>query len=355
MIELVRRLNPDRWTVHVACFRKRGAWFDRVSKAVASVAEFPVDSFQSRHVVRHARAFAAWCRTERIAIVHTASMAANIFGQPSAALGRVPVRIANRREINPDKAPAAIAAQRASYAFAHKVIANSQAAAARLRRERVPARKIAVVANGLDVDRFDRRPAREALRRIVVVANLRREKGHDVLLQAAAMVLQTFPDARFAFAGGGPELEALKARAAALAVAHAVTFLGHQEDVQACLTANDIFVLPSRSEAFPNAVLEAMAAGMPIVASHVGGIPELVESGHTGMLVPPDDAPSLADRLCRFMRNPPFAARLGETARASAEARYSFDRMVAGFEGIYLSELARRGVVAAPRPELAAS
>jgi L-malate glycosyltransferase len=355
MIELVRRLSPDRWTVHVACFHARGAWFNRVAEAAASVTEFPLDSFRSSQAMRQSWAFARWCRKRRIAIVHTVSIAANIFGQPGAALGRVPVRIANRREINPDKTPVEIAAQRAAYAFAHKVVANSLAAAARLRLERVPARKIAVVPNGLDFDRFASRPPRDELRRVVVVANLRREKGHDVLLEAVPLVLRKFPDARFALAGGGPELEPLKARAEAAALSHAVTFLGHQEDINACLTANDIFVLPTRSEAFPNSVLEAMASAMPIVASHVGGIPELVENGHTGMLVPPGDPHSLADRICRLMTNPPFAARLGETARASAHARYSFDRMVAGFEDVYLTELTRRGVVAARQPQLAAS
>ena len=355
MIELIRRLDPSRWAVHVACFHADGAWFGRVAEAAASVTTFPVESFRSPDTLRHCWAFARWCRQRRIAVVHTAEIAANLFGQPGAALGRVPVRIANRREINPDKTTAEIAAQRASYAFAHKVVANSHAAADRLRLERVPARKIAVVPNGLDFEPFRPRPAREVLRQVVVVANLRPEKGHDVLLDAAPLVLQRFPDARFALAGGGPELEPLTARARALDVSHAVTFLGHQDDVSACLDANDIFVLPSRSEAFPNAVLEAMASGMPIVASAVGGIPELVENGHTGMLVPPNDPEALADRVCRLMANPPFAARLGETARATAQARYSFDRMVAGFENIYLTELTRRGVVAAGQPQLAAS
>jgi L-malate glycosyltransferase len=355
MIELVRRLDPGRWTVHVASFHARGAWFSRAAEAAASVAEFPVNSLRSADTFRHAWAFARWCREHRIAIVHTAEMAANLFGQPSAAMAGVPVRIANRREINPDKTSAEIVAQRAAYTFAHKVIANSRAAADRLQRERVPVRKIAVVPNGIDLCHFPPRRAREVLRRVVVVANLRPQKGHDVLLDAIPIVLQHFPDALFALAGSGGELESLRARVRAEGLSHAVTFLGHQNDVSACLTANDIFVLPSRSEAFPNAVLEAMACGMPIVASDVGGIPELVENGHTGFLVPAGDPQALADRVCRLMANPPFAARLGETARVSAGARYSFDRMVGAFEGIYLTELTRRGIVARGQPQLAAS
>jgi glycosyltransferase involved in cell wall biosynthesis len=121
------------------------------------------------------------------------------------------------------------------------------------------------------------------------------------------------------------------------------------------LAQADIFVLPSRSEAFPNAVLEAMAAGLPIVASGVGGILELVDAGKTGVLVPPGDPQPLGDAICRLMANPAYAAQLGGAARDEALARYSFDRMVAAFESVYLTELARRGVIAADEPQWAAS
>ena len=265
------------------------------------------------------------------------------------------MRIGNRREINPDKTPLEIAMQRAAYGFAHRIVANSRAAATRLMRERVPAGKIAIVPNGLDLARFAAHPVAGRPRRVVVVANLRPEKGHDVLIEAAVPVLRRFPDARFEIVGAGPERPKLVARADARRVAHAFSFLGHCEDVAARLAAADIFVLPSRSEAFPNAVLEAMAAGLPIVASGVGGVGELIEEGQTGMLVPPDDPGSLADRLSALMAEPTLGARLGTAARAHAQAHYSFDRMVGAFEGIYLSELARRGVAPAEQPQLVTS
>jgi glycosyltransferase involved in cell wall biosynthesis len=265
------------------------------------------------------------------------------------------VRIGNRREINPDKTPLELAMQRAAYGFAHRIVANSRAAASRLVRERVPAGKIAIVPNGLDLASFAAHTVTGRPRRVVAVANLRPEKGHDVLIEAAVAVLRRFPDARFEIVGGGPEWSKLVARADARQVAYAFSFLGHCEDVAARLAAADIFVLPSRSEAFPNAVLEAMAAGLPIVASGVGGVGELLEEGRTGMLVPPDDPGSLADRLSALMAEPALCARLGTAARAHAQAHYSFDRMVKAFEGIYLSELARRGVAPAVQPQLVTS
>jgi glycosyltransferase involved in cell wall biosynthesis len=117
----------------------------------------------------------------------------------------------------------------------------------------------------------------------------------------------------------------------------------------------EIFVLPSHSEAFPNTVPEAMAAGLPIVASGVGGIVELIADGTTGLLMPADDPRALADRLELLMSRPGLAARLGDAAGAGTHARYSFDRMVAAFDSVYVTELTRRGVIAAGHPQLAAS
>jgi glycosyltransferase involved in cell wall biosynthesis len=355
MIELVRRLDPSRWTVHIACFAGRGAWFARAAEVAASVAEFPVTSFKNPATATHLWAFAKWCRAHRIAVVHTTELYSNIFGLPGAALAGVPVRIGNRRELNPDKSRAHILMQRAAYACAHMIVANSRAAADCVIAERVPADRVAMVPNGLDTDRIMPRQIRSRLRKVVVVANLRPEKGHDVLVDAAVPVLRRFPDASFEIVGGGRELEPLVARASARGVLHAFTFLGHRDDVPARLADADVFVLPSRSEAFPNALLEAMAAGLPIVTSGVGGMLELVDDGRTGLLVPPGDPAALADRMCRLMSDATLASSLGRAAHVEAVTRYSFDRMVAAFEHIYLTELTRRGALGSERAQWAAS
>src|SRR5439155_26579608 len=128
-------------------------------------------------------------------------------------------------------------------------------------------------------------------------------------------------------------------------VLQAFAFLGHRDDVAERLADADIFVLPSRSEALPNAVIEAMAAGLPIVASAVGGILELIDDGRTGLLAATGDARALADQIGRLMNDPALAARLGAAAREDARARYSFERMISAFERGYLKEPTRRGVV----------
>jgi glycosyltransferase involved in cell wall biosynthesis len=326
-----------------------------MSESAASVTEFPLKSFSRPDTMRQAWAFMRWCRDRGIVIVHTADLYANIFALPAAAFAHVPVRIANRREINPDKSLGQIVMQRGAYECAHKIVANSRAAADRLRREGVPARKVATISNGVDRQIFVPHPARPKLRRVVVVANLRPEKRHDVLIDAAPEVLRHFPDARFEIVGGGPELRSLQGRTVDQGVAHAFAFVGHDEEVATRLRTADIFVLPSESEAFPNAVLEAMSAGLPIVASGVGGMLELIDDHRTGLLVPPGDPNALARGICRLMADQPLGTRLGEAASHEVRGRYSFDRMTAAFEALYLAELARRGMASTDSETVLAS
>ena len=129
MIELIRRLDPSRWQIHLACFVGRGAWFHKAAEVAASVVEFPVTSFRNPSTFKHVWAFSRWCRAKRIAVVHTTEFYSNTFGLPGAALAGVPARIGSRRGLNPDKSRAQIALQRAAYACAHTIVANSRAAA----------------------------------------------------------------------------------------------------------------------------------------------------------------------------------------------------------------------------------
>jgi len=273
MIELVRRLDPARWSVHLACFRARGSWFHRMAGSVDSVAEFPVESFKRFDALKHLWAFSRWCRERRVALVHTTELYSNIFGLPGAALAGVRVRIGNRRGMNTDKPRGLLALQRAAYSCAHIVVANSRAGAVKLMEERVPVHKIAVIPNGLDLDLHRPRSTERLPRRVAVVANLRPGKGHDTLIDAAVEVLRCRPEATFEVVGDGSERERLIAQAGRRQVRRAFSFVGQRDDVPARLAEADIFVLPSMSEALPNAVLEAMAAGLPVVASDVGGIP----------------------------------------------------------------------------------
>jgi glycosyltransferase involved in cell wall biosynthesis len=344
MTELIRRLDPRRFAVHVVCFRRRGAWLPAVEAAAASITEVPLTSFRHLSTARHLARFARWCREREIALVHACDIYANIFALPAAALARVPVRIGSRRGIaNPSGTRGLMALQRAACTCAHRVVANSHAAAQCLVGEGAPAWKVRTIANGIDLDVFRPAPRRDRRRVITTVANLRSGKGHEVLLHAFRQVLEYEPDARLNLVGDGDLRPRLEQLARTLRISSAVAFLGEQRNVAGCLEQSDLFAFPSFMEASPNAVIEAMAAGLPIVATNVGGIPELIEDGRNGLLVPPGDPSAMATALLRLMEDDVRASDLAEAARRTVEARYSFKQMVTAFEALYLEELTRAG------------
>lgn len=347
MIELIRRLDPARFAVHVACFRREGAWLPRAAERAASIVEFPIRGFARPATARQLVAFARWCRHEQIAVVQTCDLYANILGLPGAALARVPVRIGSRRELNPDKTAGQIRLQRHAYRCATKVVANSAAARRILEDEGLPTASIAVIPNGVDVPAFPERSpevATRPARSVITIANLRAEKDHETLIAAAALVAADFPDVTFRIVGDGPRRPELEALVRGRNLQETVIFLGHREDVSQLLAEADVFVLPSRSEAFPNSAIEAMASGLPVVASAVGGLLDLIDDGRTGLLVEPGGPEQFAAAIRRLLADRHQAARLGAAARADVIQRYGFDRMVKAFEDLYLAGLPARSL-----------
>lgn len=354
MIELVRLLDPSRFTVHVACFDKRGAWLPRVAERAASIVEFPIRGFAHPGTMPTLLRFARWCRRERIEVLQTCDFYANIFGLPGAALAGVPVRIGSRRDLNPDKSPAQIRLQRQAYRCATTVVANCAAARGILLAEGLAPASIAVIPNGVDRPRHESAGvAAEQRTRVITVANLRPEKNHETLIAAADLLSADFPDVEFQIVGDGPRRSELEALVRSRRLDDRVSFLGHREDVGRLLSEASIFALPSRSEAFPNGAIEAMAAGLPVVASAVGGLLDLIEHGRTGLLIEPGNPTALADALRQLLTNRTAAARIGEHARAHVQQRYSFERMVKAFEDLYLAGLPARSLSAARRAQAA--
>jgi glycosyltransferase involved in cell wall biosynthesis len=229
----------------------------------------------------------------------------------------------------------------------HRVIAVSRAVAQVLARD-VPSRLITVVPNGVDVHRFATAP-RGALRAelgigpdapvIGMVARLAANKGQDLLLRAAPAVLARHPAARFVLVGGdqrdgsmGRRLEEL---ARELGVAGQVHFLGDRADVAPLLRDFTVAVLPSRQEGLGLALIESMAAGVPSVATPVGGLPELVVDGETGLLVEPESPPSLAEAVNGLLEDPARAGRLAAAGQERVRSSFSLESMVAGTLAAY--------------------
>lgn len=205
-----------------------------------------------------------------------------------------------------------------------------------------PESKVRIIHNGVDLARFpivdragdaDRALAAELGLEpgdplIGIVAVLRPEKDHATLLRAARQVLERHPRARFLVVGHGALEEDLRALAAELGLGPSVIFAGLRRDVDALLRLMDVFVLTSYTEAFPMALLEAMAAGTPAVCTSVGGIPEMIDEGVTGHLVPPRDPDALARTLSDLLDDLPRARAMGRAARQKLEAEFTLERSV---------------------------
>jgi len=195
-----------------------------------------------------------------------------------------------------------------------------------------------VIYAGVDVPQTGLPTPRHRTTSQLVIGTARRlirYKGIEYLLEAAAILHSEFPGLRVEIAGIGPERENLVQRAADLGIAGSVEFLGWVNDLNHVLPRWDVFVIPSIEEGFGIAALEAMAAGLPVIASSVGGLPEIIEDGKTGWLVPPRDAEALASRLRMLLINPELRYNLGAAAYARARDHFSAAQMTENFAQLY--------------------
>jgi glycosyltransferase involved in cell wall biosynthesis len=172
-----------------------------------------------------------------------------------------------------------------------------------------------------------------------VVARLQPEKGVATFLQAAARVSKIFPDAGFLVVGDGPLREELLRLAKRLGISKRVRFLGYRTDSRALMGLMNVLVVPSLTEGSPLIVLEAMSAGIPVVASAVGGIPDQLRHGEEGILVPPDDPDAVGGALGALLRDPAYARRLGEAGRLRTENEFSHETLVRRIEVVYRAAL----------------
>ncbi len=226
-----------------------------------------------------------------------------------------------------------------------QLIAVSQASEAKLHREGRTVVPISLIYNGVDLERYDHQDpcctlseeyGMEPGSQIVgVVARLEQEKGHPTLLEAWPAIVRAVPDVYLLIVGEGSRRDALEAQARELRIAHRVIFTGRRDDVPAVTAALDVAVLPSYREAQGLTILEAMALSRPVVASDVGGIPEMVQDGVTGLLVPPHDAEALATAIVRLLTDHPYADTLGRAGHDLVHDRFCIEIMVNSVSSIY--------------------
>jgi L-malate glycosyltransferase len=342
MAETALGLDRTLFEPHVGAFIAGGSRGDELRAAGVRVAHMPLRSFKPPGSLTAAWRLAQYIRAHNIRLVHTFDLPLTAWAIPATLYLSNAVALASQRShldlTSPWLHRALVFAERR----AHGVVVNCKFLERHLIEDAgVPARRIHLCYNGIDLDRFQRldsvRPASlppEALV-IGVVCMLRPEKGLLTLLEAFALTRKEAPNLRLAIVGNGPMLPELQRRAAELGIADACVFEPATSRVTDWLRHIDIFVLPSLSEAFSNSLMEAMACGCCVVASRVGGNPELVEDGVRGLLFAPGDAAALAAALQKAILNPGLRRRMADAGRDLVHTNFSRENAARRMGQIY--------------------
>ena len=347
VLRLTGALDPRRYRTSVAFLRGEAVLRRDFEAIGAEVVPVRLRTHFDPFCLLRLRALVARGRHD---LVHTHMDVADFYGALAGRLGGARAVVSTKHA--PDefrsrrtwKRYPFLLLERLAYEMDDAVIVVSQGLAAFLEEtERLPRHKMVIIGHGVDggAPPLPRAEARAALGLpgldplIGSVGRLSREKGHAFLLRALPAIVAAFPGAGCVLAGDGPWRRELEDEARRLGMADRVLFLGHRGDVTAILSALDLFVQPSLYEGFGMSLLEAMAARLPIVATHVGGIPEVVDDQVAGLLVPPADAAALARAAITLLSDPERARRLGDSAARLVAERHSISSVAARVDALY--------------------
>jgi L-malate glycosyltransferase len=347
LFELLRRLDRSRFRPLVACFKAGGELLPWLREMGIEPIVFPLrGSLVQTNTVRQITKMAILCRRENVRVVHAHDFYSNVIGVAAAQLAGIRA-IASRRDLAHWLGGTQRKALRLACRVADAVIANASAVAAQTEREfGVAPEKLHVVPNGIDVAHFDVQAFRTpepllpagnvATPRVCMIGSMHLpDKGHADLLEAAAILKARGIVAQYLLVSDGALRPKLEEKARALGLAGDVVFLGRRADVPSVLVRSDVVVHPSWSEGFPNAVLEAMCAARPVVATRVGGIPEVVAEGADGLLIEPQRPAELASALEKLLANPLAAHVMGLRGRQHVEREFSLQKMCTTVETLY--------------------
>lgn len=336
LYDLATRLDRRRFEPSVVALQPMGPVGDALQLAGVPVTALGMTS--PLHAGRLAR-LVGLLREARPRVVHTHLFHANVLGRFAARMAGVPHVVSSVHIIERER-PWHPWMEAVTSPLVHVEICVGHSVRRFMAEAGVPEGKLAVIENGIDLERVaravptprDEVPVPEGTPFLLTVARLHVQKGLDVLLRAAALLPRPF---RWVVAGEGREHAALATLARELGVDDVVRLAGFHANALGLIKACDAFVLPSRWEGLPIVLLEAMAAGRPVVATSVGGNTDLVVDGETGLLVPPDDAPALAAAIERLLADPALRSRLAAEGQRRVRERYTVDRMVQAHEALY--------------------
>lgn len=292
---------------------------------------------------------ARFIQCQQVDVLQTIHTASDLVGPIAARLSiRNPKVLSSRRDLGYTKSLRHVKMQRYINHFVDGILGNSSAVKTSvIDQEDYPQGKITVIFNGIDGRPFQSNSKDRNLQRSLLgfdeqailigsVGNIRPVKGYDLLVEAAAVVCREFPRVQFLHVGEGELKETLEARCKELGIDDNFRFLGATDNVPGFLSALDIYVQPSRSEGMSNAIMEAMAARLPVVATDVGGNPDLIEHAVTGLLAPGENSAVLAERLLQLVRQPQTRSRLAECAYRQVQERFQISCMIENYKNTYV-------------------
>lgn len=337
--------GSERFHHEVATLHGRGVYWDRLQQAGIRVFSLSPHKYLPLYL-----ASIPWLLLRgRYDIVHCHLIPSNIIAKPLAALCGVSAILNHDHTNDTHRAENKIllALDRFANRFAsHLIPVSASCRDFLMEHESIPNERITLVPNAIDLRRFTpgSTTKAEARQKLGVCANgsvlagvgrLNPQKNFSLFLDVAARLASRFPDLRFLLAGDGPEEKMLRSKASALGIADRVLFTGYVSDSRLVYLAADVLLMPSRFEGLPMTLLEAMAMGLPVVASRLDGIAEVVDDPEDGLLAPPDDADLFVDHVAALISNRELAADMAKRARSKIENRYSVERLTAAVESIY--------------------
>lgn len=340
---LARSLNPAAFRVHLGCIQRRGSFLEGLGR----VPDFPLGgSLYGLKSLWTRLRLAQYLQRNNVAIAQAFDFYTNLTLIPSARLAGVPVIIGSQRQLGDLLSRSKSRAQAAVLRWCDVVVCNSRAAADRLVDQGMRESRVVVIGNGLPASAFAETlpsvPSRPGVLRVGMVARMNsRSKNHKVFLRAAARLSGRFPGVEFLLVGDGPLRPELEREVESLGLKSQVFFLGDRKDIPAILASLDVSVQPSCSESLSNAILESMAAGVPVVASRVGGNPELITQDR-GMLVAPADDRAFADAIERLLRDEAMRAEFGHNAKQFTRDNFTLERTRKLHEELYAELLEKK-------------
>ncbi len=345
MTEVAKALDRSVFEVHVGCFRPAGMRGEELRDFRIPIAQFPVQSYRSPDGIREALRLSRYIHRNRIAIVHTWDYPLNVFAPVIARTMTRAIAISSQRS---DRALIPAAYRRLTALadrMSHAIVVNCRFIEEHLLSRRVPSKKIHVCYNGIDPKQFQRLLRPHPLT-IGVVCALRPEKNLITLIDAFALVRKFGPELKLVIVGSGDERPVLEQRAREIGVHDFCHFEPATPRVREWLSMIDIFVLPSMTEALSNSLMEAMACGCCVVASEVGGNPELVQHAVTGLLFRPGDVSSLTEALRCLIADEGRRHQMAKDGQEFISSKFSIARAAERMQQIYSGCLANRSLFA---------